>query len=119
MNILHYINCTNHNLLTPLKVSIIWVTKKINQELTVLIIQSTFFIIHITYKKYYYLKLLTNLSQNKILMLLIGFIALFVYSDSFLQIIPHGKHPCLKLVVATTNPHRGLSPPSYLPCTAH
>jgi len=41
------------------------------------------------------------------------------FAAGFLQIPPHGGHPCLKLTVGTANPRSGLSPYSYRPCRAH
>ena len=35
-----------------------------------------------------------------------------VFASDFLQIPPHGGHPCPQLMVPTTTAHSGLSPPS-------
>ena len=41
------------------------------------------------------------------------------FTAGFLQIPPHGGHPCLKLALPTIKARSGLTPYSLRPCRAH
>ena len=41
-----------------------------------------------------------------------GLLTMQYFALDFLQIPPHGGHPCPQLMVPTTTAHSGLSPPS-------